>query len=126
MSFAILIKLTATFLKPRSLHERIATALRLKMIFRLAQIQSGFLRNSRNRATRKIRVSIDSRPNRRSTKRQFAQIFLRRTQPRQPVLNLARVTAKFLPKPNRRCVLQMRPANFKNVVEILRLFVEAC
>jgi len=87
------------------------------MIPRLADAQSSFSRDASDGAPGKFRVRVDASADRRSAQGQFAEVLLGRAEAFDTVLDLAGITAEFLPKPYGRGILQMGAADFEDIVK---------
>ncbi len=106
------------------LHHRVFRRLRLKMIFRLAEIEPGHLGNFLDSPRGKFRMCVDARADRRAAERQLFQSTRGRLDPLDAELDLPRVAAEFLSQANRRRVGQVRAADLHDAVEILRLLFQ--
>src|SRR5262245_1232314 len=69
-------------------------------------------------------MRVDPGANGSAAQRQLSQMRFDAAQTLDAVSDLAGVTAEFLAEPDRRRILQMRPADLENVVELPRLFRE--
>src|SRR6185369_3057869 len=82
--------------------------------------QSGFLSEARDGASRKFRMCVETRADRRSAKRQLAELRPDVFQPRHAVGDLAGVTAELLSQPDGCRILQVRAPDLEDVVELFR------
>ena len=124
MSLAIFVRLIAiVFSSPLASTIAVLGRLRFEMICRFDKFDAGFLRDHADRLRRKIRMRIDSRADRRPAQRQA------RAARESPCdtrivrkLGLMRIPAKFLPQPDRRRILQMRPADLHDSNQTVSAF----
>src|SRR5258708_33713022 len=94
------------------------------MILGLAQFEAGFAGDAVNGFAGEINVSVDAGADGSAAEGQFAEIAFNVPKTVDAVLDLAGVTAEFLPEPDGRGVLQMGPADLEDVAEGLGLVAQ--
>ena len=104
---------------------RVERRLGVEVVRRLADLEAGEgARGARQRPAAYVRVGVDPGPDGGPAERHGEQLGLGGARPADRLLDLAGVAAELLAEPDRRRVLEVRPAGLDHRPELVRLGVE--
>ena len=96
--------------RPVGRDRHVERGLGVEVVRGLADVEAGQAGEAGTRSERELRMGIDAGPDRRAAEGHRQQLGLCGTRPADRFLDLAGVAAELLPEPDRRGVLEVRPA----------------